>query len=104
MGGPDGPKFEPAGEDRGGWHDVALTVTPEGVTAHWDGQAFGMALGSIRQRIQSETRRLRPRYPDDPSIRIVQPDFAPRGGVGLFVMRGSASFRSVSVVPLAGGD
>lgn len=101
MGGPDGPKFEPAGEDRGGWHDVAVTVTPERVTAHWDGQAFGMTVDSIRQRIQSEIPRLRSRYPDDPSIRIVQPGFDPRGGVGLFVMRGSASFRSVSVVPWA---
>ena len=38
--------------------------------------------------------------PDDPTTNAVTPGFAPRGGLGVFVQDGTASFQDVTVEPL----
>jgi hypothetical protein len=83
----------------GRWHDLEVSVTPETVTARWDGQTFAKATPDI----QKDINRFLTLYPLPPGVlpRVgFLPTFEPRGGLGLFVFRGSASFRAVTVNPL----
>src|SRR5262249_50096691 len=104
MPGWPGPRFEPAGEGRGRWHDLTVTVTPSGVVAEWDGQPFEVPGAEIAPRVAREIARMRPRYPGDPFVQNLQPQFVVRGGLGLYLLRGSASFAAVTVTPLGDAD
>ena len=93
-----GPRFKPLGEWNGCWHDLELVVTPGRVTARWDGQPFSATAGEIQGRIASTYAMFPP-----PAGRVGKgyvPRFETRGGLGLYVLRGFASFRAVTVTPL----
>jgi serine/threonine-protein kinase len=100
LGGATGPRFKPAGEERGGWHPIEVVVTPEQVAASWHGQAFSLTAGRLRDIVQEEMAAMRPVFPPGSFVQRLRPTFAPRGGLGLYVFRGSASFRAVTVTPL----
>ncbi len=104
MSGQAGPEFRPAEEDAGGWHELEVTVDRAGVTAAWDGRPFGMSTEQIRGQVATEMVGLRARYPDDLFVHALQPEVTPRGGLGLYVMMGTASFRNATVTPLADND
>jgi len=94
-----GPSFDPEGEDNDRWHELEVAVTPERLTARWDGQEFSTSAADLRDRAgpilkRSKSGRKAP-FPTG-----FQPDYDPRGGLGLYVYRGSAAFRDVSLVPL----
>jgi serine/threonine protein kinase len=95
-----GPSFSPAGEGLGGWHRLVVTVTPEGVGAEWDGMPFSVTAAEISRAAESASEGLRHRRPDDPDAQALHPEFAPGGGLGLFLSKGSASFRSATITPL----
>lgn len=99
MKGRIGPKFVPAGEGKA-WRDLTITVTSEEVTAEWDGQTLHLNREEIAAAVAAAMDRLRPLYPEFPLLQSAQPQFAPRGGLGLYLYRGSASFRDVTVTPL----
>jgi serine/threonine-protein kinase len=100
MPGATGPNVETAGENHGGWHDLAISVTPAGLTATWDGQPFRLTSGDFSRIIDQQLGVLRPRYSGDPFVQVLSPQVHPRAGLGLYVRRGSASFRRVSLHPL----
>jgi hypothetical protein len=99
------PFFKPAGLGGGPWRLLVLEVTPECVRAFWESRQVG---GLPTADMRANTRKLLPGLvavrPEDPAAQAVDPSFAPRGGLGLYVHNGSASFRSVTVEPLAEGD
>jgi serine/threonine-protein kinase len=97
--GTNGPLFKPLGEYNGRWHDLEVTVTPASVTARWDGQPFSTATSGIQENINTDLT-LFPPTPSGPLRPGFVPEFRARGGLGLYVWRGSASFRSVKVTPL----
>lgn len=99
MAGKGGPKFEPPGEGQTGWRDLAVTVSPQGVIAEWEGQAFYFSADDIRRSIRSQMTYLVEHDRRNAIMKKLNPDFFPRGGLGLFVYRGSASFCSASVIP-----
>jgi hypothetical protein len=101
MRGAPGPHFQPAGgEGKGAWHDLALTVTPAGVTAEWDGQPFALDAAAIRQSAEQGVALVQKLHPGNSFIQQLRPAFPVRGGFGLYLWRGSASFRSATITPL----
>jgi serine/threonine-protein kinase len=102
--GRSGPQFEPAGEGRGGWHDLVVTVSPDGLMAEWDGQEFALGRDAITKSAANGMDNLRPLKRDNPFVQRLRPTFSPRGGFGLHLYRGSASFRSVTVAPITPTD
>jgi tRNA A-37 threonylcarbamoyl transferase component Bud32 len=82
------------------WRDLVLEVTPEEVRCTWDGIPSGpVRLALYRDPLADKI----PRYKVNKGAKL-QPtpeDCLPiRGGVGLFVVRATASFRSVTIEPL----
>jgi serine/threonine-protein kinase len=94
-----GPRFEPLGESNGRWHDLEVTVTPSEVTARWDGQAFSTRTETVKNGL-SRFMKLSPPKPGGPVPMGFVPIYDPRGGLGLYVYRGLASFRAVTLTPL----
>ncbi len=96
--------FAAAGLDGGHWHEIVVLVTPEGVHATWDGISFRSGLDAeyIPRRTQRVLSLPRRGLADDPFLQHLAPEYTPRGGLGLFVGKSSASFRGVSIEPLPG--
>jgi serine/threonine-protein kinase len=106
MGRALGPGFPAGPEAEQPWRHLELTVTPERVTARWEGSPFAMTAADIQRGVdfQVADMRRRPRYRDDPFVQRLQPVFDVRGGLGLFIRRGAASFRDVEVTPIKEAD
>jgi serine/threonine-protein kinase len=86
--------FAPAGYLGGDWHDLAVEVTPAGVRGSWDGRAMGAL---TPQKFVDNVLDSLATVADKPPG---HPGYAPRGALGLYVVRGSASFRNVVLEPL----
>jgi eukaryotic-like serine/threonine-protein kinase len=96
--GTTGPHFKPLGTRSGVWHDLKVTVTPEIVTAQWnDEPPFSMTRSRIEESV---TRALSTPLEPKPARPDFVPTFSARGGVGLYLRKGSASFRSVTITLL----
>jgi serine/threonine-protein kinase len=100
-----GPQFQPRGVAGDTWRELELVITPEGVTGSWDGQPMKEPLTARYTTTVFRNQRTDAvnRYLGSPHLANIDPEYAPRGGVGLIVFRGSASFRSAVITPL-GGD
>jgi eukaryotic-like serine/threonine-protein kinase len=95
-----GPWIRPVGENKGSWHDLVITVTPTAFTGEWDGQPFTLTIQTAQEGVSKQAALIRVKHPDDPFFRRLAPEVLPRGGLGLVIERGAASFRRVSVQPL----
>jgi serine/threonine-protein kinase len=84
------------------WRVLTLNVTPHEIKAAWDGQWIGAVspdgLG-LRHKIAKQQNELLPNGIKDGS-NDVNPPFSPRGGLGIYVYRATASFRNAVVEPL----
>jgi serine/threonine-protein kinase len=78
------------------WHDLAIRVTPEQIEIYRDGECLGTASRSFI--IQRAGFVLAANAELDPKA-----EFAPEGGLGLYIRQGGASFRQVQVEPLKEG-
>jgi serine/threonine-protein kinase len=99
LNGASGPRFKIRGEENGHWYELELTVTPEGVAVRLDEQNFFVATRDIQKNLRADFGH----YPPPKVGQLAPgsfPEFRGRGGLGLYVWRGSASFRSVTVTPL----
>jgi serine/threonine-protein kinase len=93
--------FQPQPDE---WRTLELEVTPESVRAWW-GEDRRQPVGeltaqAVRQRVEKEQRLALERDPGHRFLLGIEPRLPPRGGLGLFVTSGSASFRNVEVEPL----
>ncbi|WP_020468487.1 serine/threonine protein kinase [Zavarzinella formosa] len=96
-----GSPFTPAGPAGDQFRSLALIVRPTGIEAEWDGQKFAFPAQEIQAHVERNRRGRRPvNYTQNPGILDMEPKYSPRGGLGLLVMRGAASFRSCTITPL----
>jgi serine/threonine-protein kinase len=93
ISGAAGPQLDVLGANNGVWNDLEVVVTPERITALWNGQPFGVDVVELVKRSERSLT-------ENPQIRGLQSSFNPQGGIGLILREGSASFRSVKVTPL----
>jgi serine/threonine protein kinase len=83
-----------------GWREVCVEVAPQKVRVYWDKNCIAIydidrsSLDSRRKTFLEKSK-----IPAE-----IQPEFGPRGSLGLYVHRSSASFRRVMVEPLVVGD
>jgi hypothetical protein len=104
LSGVSGPEFQPAGAGGAIWRQLVVTVTPAGVEARWDGQPFAMSAERLAESVARDMEALGQQLPGDSFLRSLRPIFSSRGGVGIFLARGSASIRSVTLTPLPARD
>jgi hypothetical protein len=85
------------------WRELEVVVTPAGVATFLDGTP---AVEVQEQRVTAWFTRtpieIRKRLAAEPALELVRPTYRPRGGLGLCLWNGVASFRSVVVQPLGG--
>ena len=79
--------------DGAGWRKIAVEVTPEKVTAFWEGKSIGEArraelLDTAKELFVKEKGETAPA------------EFPPQGGLGLYSLTSQADFRRVVVEPL----
>jgi hypothetical protein len=98
----EGLPFEPTRVLPGSrpWHVLTVEVRPQQVCTYWRTPAGEDKLVSAptRSRLLQKAEDL----PLDPAA--AAPELAPRGALGLYVYKGSASFRRVTVKPLVEGN
>src|SRR5687768_8674954 len=100
MSGPSGPKFPIAGEGKSSWHHLTLTVSPSKAIAEWNRQSFTINDTQIRAAVDISLDNGRKLYSTNPFMQTLEPTFDVRGGLGLYVFRGSASFCEVVITPI----
>jgi hypothetical protein len=76
------------------WRNLAVEVRPEAIEFSWEGKWIAK---TTRANLMKSARTLLS-GPDDPAT--MNPQFAPRDGLGLFVTQGVASFRNVTIEPI----
>jgi serine/threonine protein kinase len=79
------------GDESQVWHSLAIEVTPGAVRAFWEGQPMGEMSRAYLNKAAGEMFR---------DSEGADPKLQPRDALGLYVMNGTASFRSVIVEPL----
>jgi hypothetical protein len=76
------------------WRHIAVEVRPDSIKVFWEGKCVGTTThGNLLASARPLTAK-----PEDP-LRF-GPKFDPRGGLGLFVNYGVASFRNVLIQPI----
>ena len=93
--------FKAAGPGGGQWRQLTLDVSPEGVRGTWGANE---EIGTLpTSEMEKNTRQalydLQERNAQGASLKGITPEFSPRGGVGILIYRGSASFRNVVIEP-----
>jgi hypothetical protein len=92
--------LKPAGFMGGEWRKLVVTVSPEGVKATFKGKKVG---SFTFREMETETRKSLTTGPTrNPALANFRPRVNPRGSLGLYILKSSASFRNVVVKPLTG--
>jgi serine/threonine-protein kinase len=92
---------QPHGENNRMWRSLVIEVEADEIRIFWEGNnqpVLSVPTGQVEKSLQigiAEARR------KNMPVSEVPLAFVPRGGLGLRVMKGTASFRNVSVEPLA---
>jgi serine/threonine-protein kinase len=92
--------FQPATIAKPRWRQLEINVRPDKVWATWDGQAAGeLTIAEFLEQLEKDLRFVERNDPD-PFV-VGFPRFFPaRGSLGIYIWRGSASFRDVTVMPV----
>jgi len=78
----------------GPWRTIEVEVRPESITIFWEGICIGR---TPRATLMMSAR---PLLNKPPQPLATNPEFPPRGGLGLFVTKAVASFRNVTLEPI----
>jgi serine/threonine-protein kinase len=94
--------FQAAGLGGGPWRPLTLDVTPEGVHGTWGEkhEVIGtLPTPELEKNTRQALKSMQGRKAQGASLQGITPEFSPRGGVGILIYRGSASFRNVVIEP-----
>ncbi len=96
------PLCVPSGNPNFKWHKLVIAVTPTKVRAFWENEdAIGpLFFEEITASAEKQLADLRVKNPESILGKLVHAHFNPRGGLGLYIFQGAASFRSVVLEPL----
>jgi hypothetical protein len=85
------------------WRQLEVIVTPLSIQGFWEGQPLPeLVVAQMEEAIDKELIKLREARPHDPALQHLPPTFPSRGALGLFVRKGSVSFRDVILTPIPG--
>jgi eukaryotic-like serine/threonine-protein kinase len=92
--------FLPTGQGATGrWRQVDVLVSPKQIIASWDGVPLQPVPESKLNRKFGDRLRLIQAQHSVPEDIQVAPYYEPRGGLGIYLDQGSASFRSFQLIP-----
>jgi serine/threonine-protein kinase len=91
--------FQAAGLLGGEWRTLTVEVSPDAVRAFWGPRNQPAGVLPVREALEN-LRKAQAQAPRGNPSRALQPEFAVRGGVGLLVQQGAASYRNVVIEPL----
>jgi serine/threonine-protein kinase len=98
-----GAPFTPYGlKDDAPWHTVDVLITPDLVRARWD-QRVVVELTAAEYAIKLDAflAQRREKFPHETPVLAAAPSrFRARGGLGLLLKSGAATFREVAIVPV----
>ncbi len=80
----------------GPWREIAVELRPNTIKLFWEGECYATTPRAVLMR---DARPLVAR--PDQDLPANAPQYPPRGGLGLFVSLGTASFRNVTVEPIS---
>lgn len=95
----------PSGLTNTGWRTLTVDVTPRMIRVTWDQDANGIVECEFSALTKDSTGAIADAAKlgfVKPWVGALRPGFNARGGVGLFVYRGSAAFKSVVIQPING--
>jgi serine/threonine-protein kinase len=99
--GASGVEFKVAGAPGGVWRDLQITVAPDSIEGVWNGQRVGaIPARQLAESFGEGLGELASIRPATGPLDHVSTEHRPRGGVGLYVWLGSASFRNVVIKPI----
>jgi hypothetical protein len=102
--GPPRRPFEPQEIDPKPWRKLVVEVSPDLLRVRWGDQRAVATLWELSAAdLRAQTESLRnelSRFPIAPGVELVLADWSPRAALGLYVFRGSVSYRNVVVQPL----
>jgi eukaryotic-like serine/threonine-protein kinase len=84
--------------DRAAWHPLLVSVTPEAIQVNWQDT------NGIQTRVltrQDYLQRAQEWFNNRQEVHVPAQEFPPRGGVGLLLLSGEASFKDVEIRPLS---
>jgi serine/threonine-protein kinase len=88
------------GPASGYWYPVAVTVSPDGVSAAVDGATLDLPAPLLLRKLDEGLAVARQEHPAGDPVRLIRPEFTPDGGVGLWIEDATVSVRNVVVTPL----
>jgi serine/threonine-protein kinase len=95
-----GAAFEVCGNRADCWRELAVTVTPDGVSGTFDGRPVGLvSADKITAAFREKLENGRQKHPDDDLLRTVASQYDCGGTFGMVVEQSSAAFRHVEVKP-----
>jgi serine/threonine-protein kinase len=95
------PLVKPVREDNRPWHTLVVEITPDTISASWDGKPVGKLTTEVmEQRMGNAWDRLQKIRPEEFGARPAQSILNLSGGLGLYVFKASASFRAGAVEPM----
>jgi serine/threonine-protein kinase len=94
--------FQAAGASGGPWRTLKLDVTPQSIRATWGKKDVVGELPAVDLETNTleALNRMQGRKAQGPPLRGISPRFNPRAPLGLYVNKGSASFRRVMIEPI----
>ena len=96
------PLLKPAGPNGGPWRQLEVEVTPEGLRGVWETQDIIGQITAIE--VEKNTRyalsTMQSIKADGVFLKGITPKYCPRAPLGVYVYKGSVSFRHVVIEPI----
>jgi serine/threonine-protein kinase len=92
---------KPAGASGGSWRRLTLDVTQDNVRGTWgEKEAIGeLSTALLEEKARMALATMQDLKAQGASLKGIDPQFSPRGALGIYVYKGSASFRRVVIEP-----
>jgi hypothetical protein len=95
-----GAPFVCARVNKPDWHDLSIAVSAAGIVVQWDDQTFELSEPRILEMIRGQLGGFASDNSGSLLVNVGWPELVRRGAMGLYLLRGSASFCSASITPL----
>ncbi|OWK45336.1 serine/threonine protein kinase [Fimbriiglobus ruber] len=99
FGGVIGAEFKPSNGSK--WRRLVITADRTGVRVDWDGDKLAMTEAGINSTVGREFAKIiKSRMKSDAFVQQADPEYKPRGGLGLNIRRSTINIKNLIIRPL----